>query len=84
VDNPILNQFRMAGMLRGSASQRRATLSPTRHEDEVAVLLWDYAQDDVPGPDASVSLDLGEFPKTPRLLVRHCRIDAVHSNAYAL
>jgi hypothetical protein len=67
-----------------AASQHRTTLSPTRHEDEVAVLLWDYAQDDVPGPDASVSLDLTEFPKTPRLLVGHCRIDGVHSNAYAV
>jgi xylan 1,4-beta-xylosidase len=84
VDKPVLNLFRMAGMLRGDRISATGNALATRYHDEVAVLLWNYDPDDVPGPDASIQVDLAGLPNASRLLVRHFRIDGAHSNAYAL
>jgi xylan 1,4-beta-xylosidase len=84
VDKPVLNLFRMAGLLRGERVSATGDALATRHGDEVAVLLWNYDADDVPGPDAAIRLDLAGLPNAPRFLVRHYRIDATHSNAYTV
>jgi xylan 1,4-beta-xylosidase len=90
IDKPILNLFRMTGLMRGDRVPAASDGAPgidalaTRSRDEVAVLVWNYFQDDVPGPDAPVKLDVAGLPNATRALVRHYRIDGTHSNAYAL
>lgn len=56
----------------------------SRDSRRVAVLVWHYHDDDVPGPSADVSLvveGLGTHGSTAKL--QHFRIDGDHSNAYA-
>jgi xylan 1,4-beta-xylosidase len=50
---------------------------------KIAVLLWHYHDDDVPGPEAMVDLTLEHLPFAagPARLT-HYRIDADHSNAF--
>ena len=50
----------------------------------LAVLVWHYHDDDLPGPDANVQLALSGIPAIPGdARVTHYRIDDTHSNAYA-
>jgi xylan 1,4-beta-xylosidase len=54
----------------------------SRDGDTVKVLLWHYHDDDVPGPDAAVTLRLTELPfHAKRTTLREFRIDTTHSNA---
>jgi xylan 1,4-beta-xylosidase len=47
------------------------------------VLLWNYHDDDVPGPTAAVELSLTGLPSGENpLLLQHYRIDRQHSNAF--
>jgi xylan 1,4-beta-xylosidase len=56
-----------------------------RSDREITVMIWNYHDDDLPGPDASVKLTVQEVAGTTgRLLLRHYRIDQTHSNAYTL
>ena len=60
-----------------------ASLDAGQHQ--LAVLVWHYHDDDVPGPDAEVELNLAGLPAgatSPKLT--HYRVDATHSNAYTL
>jgi len=55
----------------------------SREPKRASVLLWHYHDDDVPGPDAAVSLALRGLPsgiQTARLT--HYRVDETHSNPY--
>ncbi|MGA2185606.1 MAG: beta-xylosidase [Bryobacteraceae bacterium] len=55
----------------------------TKWDRGVSVLVWNYHDDDVAAPDASVSLALVGLPSgVKRVQVRHYRIDADHSNAW--
>jgi xylan 1,4-beta-xylosidase len=54
----------------------------SRSADQLAVLVWHYHDDDVPGPDARVELAIRGLPRG-FTRVTHFRIDADHSNAYA-
>ena len=48
-------------------------------------MLWNYHDDDVPGPSAEVNLSVRSFPSSVhRVLVQHYRIDDTHSNAYTV
>jgi xylan 1,4-beta-xylosidase len=50
----------------------------------LAVLVWHYHDDDVPGPEASVELSLSGLPvRNESVRLTHYRIDEQHSNAYA-
>jgi xylan 1,4-beta-xylosidase len=50
---------------------------------EAAVLLWNYHDDDVPGPGAAVAVSVKSIPSSVhRVLLQHYRIDDHHSNAY--
>jgi xylan 1,4-beta-xylosidase len=104
VDKPILNVFRMAGMMSG---QRVATTSAgqipwpsiiangvesapdidalaSTDSHSAAVLLWNYQDDDLPAPAASVIVKISGIPAgVPRVLLQHYRIDDTHSNAYS-
>jgi xylan 1,4-beta-xylosidase len=54
----------------------------TRDDDGVSILLWHYHDDDVPGPAAEIALAIDGLPDATMSL-RHYRMDAGHSNAYA-
>jgi xylan 1,4-beta-xylosidase len=57
----------------------------TRSDHDVSVLIWNYHDDDLPGPDAKVQLNIAGIPvNTRRVLLRHYRIDQTHSNAYTV
>jgi len=52
---------------------------------EMAVMVWNYHDDDVAAPAAPVHLTLAGLPAgAARPLVEHYRIDADHSNAYTV
>lgn len=91
IDKPILNLFRMAGLMRGArvksdnAGSANVDALATRSARDAAVLVWNYDRDDVPGPDAEVRLAVAGLPdQARRVLVEHYRIDGEHSNAYAV
>ncbi len=54
----------------------------SRGDDRIAVLVWHYHDDDVPGPDAQIELHLAGV-RWKSATVSHFRIDAAHGNAYA-
>ena len=55
-------------------------------KQQVAILVWHYHDDDVPGPDASVQLSVVGLPAATvspdGVRVAHFRVDREHSNAY--
>ena len=53
-----------------------------RDGNAVTVLVWHYHDDDVPGPDAAVRLDLRGLPGQGSALVHHYRVDRDHGNAF--
>ena len=55
----------------------------TRDDTGVSVLLWHYHDDDVAGPAAEITVAVDGLPDTSTSL-RHFRMDADHSNAYAV
>ncbi len=52
-----------------------------RTDQDVSVLVWNYHDDDVPGPDAKVRIELSGLKDGPAVLL-HDRIDETHSNAW--
>jgi xylan 1,4-beta-xylosidase len=104
VDKPVLNLFRMAGLLRGDRlkvvssgavgldtilkagvrGQPDVDAIATRSDREASILVWNYHDDDLPGPDAPVTLAISGMPGVQRVLMRHYRIDSHHSNAYTV
>ena len=53
----------------------------SRSEREIAVLVWNYHDDDLPAPPAQVDLRIDGVP-IGEPTITHYRIDAEHSNAY--
>ena len=52
--------------------------------DTLAVMVWHYHDDDVPGPAADIKLALEGLPvQSGTAQIQHFRIDEDHSNAYA-
>ena len=105
IDKPILNLFRMAGLMAGervaTASSGRVPLDEmvsegvrkapdvdalaTKADREAAVMVWNYADDDVAAPVAEVRLTVAGVPAgVKRVLLEHDRIDETHSNAYSV
>jgi len=104
IDKPVLNIFRMAGLLEGDRVRVRSQgghtpddivkagvrqgpdidALATRSAHKIAVMVWNYHDDDVPAPPSDVRLSVAGVPATAaRVLLRHYRIDQEHSNAYA-
>jgi xylan 1,4-beta-xylosidase len=55
----------------------------SRDGNRLCVLVWHYHDDDVPGPDAAVTLAIGGLPAgAGSARLTQYRIDATHSNAY--
>ena len=49
----------------------------------MAVMMWNYHDDDLPKPDAQINFAANTFPGCKALKISHYRIDQSHSNAYA-
>jgi xylan 1,4-beta-xylosidase len=103
VDKPVLNAFRMAGLMRGdqvpatstgavpadsilrSGVRQQADIDvlAARSSDILSVMIWNYRDDDLTGPDVNIEATLTGLPMTARRgLITHFRIDQTHSNAY--
>jgi xylan 1,4-beta-xylosidase len=100
IDKPVLNVFRMAGLLEGDRIAVDSTGArtvdqilregvrqapdvdaiATRGDRRVAVMVWNYHDDDVPAAASEVRLTVSGLPA--RVLLRQYRIDETHSNAY--
>jgi len=52
-------------------------------KNKLYVLVWHYHDDDVPGPDANVSLNFVGLPSPANMKVTEYRIDQDHSNSFA-
>jgi xylan 1,4-beta-xylosidase len=49
----------------------------------VEVMVWNYHDDDLPAPDASIDLNVDGLPAAARYaVIEHFRIDGTHSNAF--
>ena len=104
VDKPVLNAFRMLGLLGGRSlavnSSGATTLDEilkngvrerpdvgaiaTRRDREIAILAWNYHDDDLPAPDVPIDLLVAGMPPVVKpVLVEHFRMDGTHSNAYS-
>jgi xylan 1,4-beta-xylosidase len=56
----------------------------TRDDHGFSILVWNYHDDDVAGPNAMITLSVQGLPSaTQRVLLTHYRIDGNHSNAYS-
>ncbi len=54
-------------------------------KNKLCVMLWHYHDDDVPGPDANIELQLMNLPSSiNNANLEHYRIDEEHSNSYTL
>jgi xylan 1,4-beta-xylosidase len=78
------NEVSLEQMLKeGVRKQADVAAIATVHDDgRVAILLWHYHDDDVPGPDAAVEVQISGL-KPPAVRVTHYQIDENHSNAFA-
>jgi xylan 1,4-beta-xylosidase len=55
----------------------------TRRDHEIQILIWNYHDDDLPAPAASIDLIVDGLPPDARkALSEHFRIDAHHSNSF--
>jgi xylan 1,4-beta-xylosidase len=56
----------------------------TKSGSRVAILIWNYHDDDVEAPQSSVNVHVAGLPEESKtLVIRHYRIDNNHSNAFA-
>ncbi|MGV7210743.1 GH39 family glycosyl hydrolase [Oxalobacteraceae bacterium A2-2] len=103
VNKPVLNVFRMFGMMRGErvavggdqAYDTAAIMAggvrgartdinalASRDAHGIAVLVWNYHDDDIIDAGSPVELQVSGIP-AGQVKLRHYRIDQEHSNAYA-
>ena len=103
VDKPVLNFFRMAGMMKGDRVKVESAGGvgldkilaggvrdgadidgmATRADREMAVLVWNYHDDELAAAPAAVRVAINGLPKSAApVLVQHYRIDDEHGNAY--
>jgi len=103
VDKPVLNVFRMFGMMNGNRVAVKQNLAydykkvrdeSVRGEADInalaaigtslsnaTVMVWNYHDDMIAGPDAAVDVLIKGLP-VPKSLLSHYRIDSTHSNSY--
>ncbi len=71
----------LAHGVRGEADVSAAASLDAKH---LAVIVWHYHDDDLPGPDAAVDLEISGLPQAWSLArVEQFRVDANHSNSFA-
>jgi xylan 1,4-beta-xylosidase len=103
IDKPVLNVFRMLGLMHGDRLRVKSSGAATAEEvrdngvraapdvyalasrsgNDVAVMAWNYHDDDVPAPDAQVTLTIDNLEDGRATITRY-RVDADHANAYEL
>lgn len=103
VDKPVLNVFRMFGLMKGdlipirssaplpageivrNSVRKEADINgiASRGERSVAVMIWNYHDDDLPAPEAEIQLQIQGLD-VPRVLLTHYRIDHEYSNSYEI
>lgn len=101
VDKPVLNVFRMFGMMKGKRIETSGNKmypfltvrdSSVRMGDDVgglaskdknniAVMLWNYHDDDTTGAGEQVSVNIKNIP-AKQVTITEYRIDKDHSNSY--
>jgi xylan 1,4-beta-xylosidase len=106
IDKPVLNIFRMAGLMSGervmtsstgnvelddilSSGVRQApdvdALATKAANDQAAVMLWNYHDDDLAAPGTDVQVTVKGIPAgVKKVLLQHYRIDDAHSNSYTV
>ncbi len=72
----------------GVRSQPDINVIASRKNNKIDVLLWNYHDDDVSAPPASIDLTITGLPihassGNDRALLEHFRIDSTHSNAFS-
>jgi xylan 1,4-beta-xylosidase len=86
IDKPVLNVFRMYGMMSGrrvrldSLDKDVLAVAGDRH---LAVMVWNYSDDDLPGEAVPLTLRVTHLPRGP-VKLQQFSIDEEHSNAYEL
>jgi xylan 1,4-beta-xylosidase len=71
-------------MVQSGAPHPQVDALAVASERSLSVLVWNYQDDDTPGPAAPVKLSIAGLPAhINRTLLRHYRIDQEHSNAYS-
>ena len=101
VDKPVLNVFRMFGMMAGNRAEVKNGLAydyakirdeSVRGEPDinalaskgaktVTVMVWNYHDDNLPAPDAPITVNIKGIP-VQKAQLRHYRIDRQFSNSY--
>jgi len=105
VDKPVLNLFRMLGLMTGERIEVKSSGAvgfdeiltsgirgkadvdglAARGDHSIAVLTWNYEDDEASAADKTVDFNVTGFPSSARrILVRHYRIDQSHSNSYTV
>jgi len=70
-------------MAEGVRSDPDVGVLASRAPNRIAVMVWHYHDDDLPGPDAAVELSVAGLPAgLERAELSHYRIDERHSNPY--
>ncbi|HEY4337244.1 MAG TPA: beta-xylosidase, partial [Puia sp.] len=80
IDKPVLNVFRMFGLMRGNRIPVDDAYV-TADDHAMYILLWNYTDDDGPGPAGTRTIHLVHFPAKKIRLTQY-RIDDTHSNSY--
>lgn len=101
VDKPVLNVFRMFGMMEGNRVEVKQNLAydfkkvrdqsvreaadinalASKGTNSAGVMVWNYHDDNVSAPDATVEISVKGLP-TGKVALLHYRIDKENSNAY--
>lgn len=101
VDKPVLNVFRMFGMMEGNRVEVKQDLAydfkrvrdesvrkeadingiASKSANSAAVMVWNYHDDNVPVPDATVKVSVQGLPQQ-KMMLYHYRIDKENSNSY--
>ena len=69
----------------GVRGQPDINVISTRKDHEVEILIWNYHDDDLAVAPTLIDLALSGLPaRTSRALLEHFRVDASHSNAFAV
>lgn len=101
VDKPVLNVFRMFGMMEGNRVEVKQNLAydfkkvrdqsvreaadinalASKGTNSAGVMVWNYHDDNVSAPDATVEISVKGLP-AGKVALLHYRIDKENSNAY--
>ncbi|WP_431218016.1 hypothetical protein ACQ86N_32560 [Puia sp. P3] len=84
VDKPVLNIFRMYGMMRGRrVSVDDGSVMAAADGHGMTVMLWNYTDDDLPGEVVGREVSLRHLP-VKHVRVTEYRVDEEHGNAYTV